>query len=100
MVHGNLFANVTVFTFAFLLLGSRRWDNPGMKTAYACQDQRLVLQCPRDLVIKVRILTEARPSMPKGPRHQGAYINRGSSFNAQGTSSSRCVQQLTEARPP
>jgi hypothetical protein len=52
---------------------------------------------------------EARPSMPKGPRHQGAYINRGwssnakgprhqgayinrgSSSNAQGTSSSRCV---------
>jgi hypothetical protein len=27
-----------------------------MKTAYACQDQRLVLQCPRDLVIKVRLV--------------------------------------------
>jgi hypothetical protein len=69
-----------------------------MKTAYACQDQRLVLQCPRDLVIKVRILTEARPPMPKGPRHQGAYINRGSSSNAQGTLVIK-VRILTEARP-
>jgi len=34
---------------------------------------------------------EARPSMPKGPRHKGAYINRGSSsiHIAQRTSSKK-----------
>ncbi len=36
-------------------------------------------------------LTEARPSMAKEPRHQGAYINKGSSSNAQGTLSSSFV---------
>jgi hypothetical protein len=47
-----------------------------MKTAYACQDQRLVLQCPRDLVIKVRvkISTEALTSSikPREPHLQNS----------------------------
>jgi hypothetical protein len=61
MVPGNLFANVKVLHYRFLLTRistmGQSWDEDGLRLPGS----------------------EAGPTMPKGPRHQGEYINRGSS---------------------